>query len=547
MRNLKIDNALQINDVKFFRKVTLIGSVLLMGMSAMMYFDQSINDQPLIRILISLFLLAIGFGSFKSEWIKKNGMQLMYITTSVYVVYAIYITSLNNFQVYDTSTTMILSFALGALFRDKKFLLGYLIMVFTSFIFFFLMAKSPEVNESYLFGTMSLMMVLAYLIYSGKISTVNELKQSQYRLEESEERFRNIFEYSPLGIILIDSKGKIFKANTVISELFQYAEDQLIGQSVEYLLDNEDPFNSIDLIKKLKTSDLKSMCLEQKMFSKDGNKIWGRNTMSLIDADLDNEAFVICMIQDQSFEIEAKYKLEEYASKLKTHNKSLEEFSYVISHDLQEPLRMISSYSEIIKRKYISQIEDENAHLDVSYVIDGSKRMSQLIKDMLAYSRWSAKPFEKELVDTGDVLVGVLKNLTMALSENEAEIYCEPLPALRTNKVLLAQVLQNLIGNGIKYSQKGRKPVIEISAEEKDFEIQITIKDNGQGFNEKDKERIFGIFQRLHGKQSEYKGTGIGLAICKRVIEKQGGSIWAEGEPGVGASFYFTLPKDQVN
>ena len=541
------NSGIEAAELIFFRKISLIGAVLLFAISAIMYFDDSVIDRPLIRIILASLLIVGGVGSYFMNTIKQHSLQFLYTITSVYVIYAIYITYLNNFQVYDTSTTMVVSFALGALFKNKKFLLGYLLAVYVSFLFFMNIAVSPECTVSYVYSTITLMMILAYFVYSGKISAMEALTESKIKLEASEQRFRDIFQHSPLGIILLDASGRLFKSNKVVQNLLEYEEEELNNLYVGDYVQDAEAFDIKLVLENLKLSPTKSLMTEQRMKTKYGKTIWGRTTMATIDQNINEESFIICMIEDISFEKEANVKLTEYADKLKTHNKALEEFSYVISHDLQEPLRMIKSYSELIKRRYISQIKDENAALDMSYVIDGAERMSRLIKDMLAYSRWSAKPFDSEEVNTQDVLVEVLKNLAMSLRDNDAVIYSNHLPQLKTNKLLLGQVFQNLIGNGIKYSFKGRKPVIEIIGEQRDFDILFQIKDNGQGFKEKDKERIFGIFQRLHGRESEYTGTGIGLAICKRVIEKQGGKIWAEAVDGEGATFYFTLPLNQEN
>lgn len=548
MKNSSPNLTVNKTDLAFFRRIATVGAFLLFGISAMnMFMETDMIDRPLIRIILASFLLLLGIGSHFSDFLRKNGVNILNALTIVYVVYAIYITSINNFDVYDTSTTMIVCFALGALFKNKHHLSFYLVMVFLSFIFLLYTCEAPKCSAPYVYGTLSLMMVLAYIVFVGKIRVVEQLTKSKMELEASETRFRNIFDYSPLGILLLDSLGKPIKANNTVQEMLGYSEESIIKMELSDYINPEDLMTHEILFQRLKESPNNSLILEQRLITKYGETIWGSQTMALMEGETEEESFIICMIKDNTFEKEASVKLEEYANKLETHNKSLEEFSYVISHDLQEPLRMIKSYSTIIQRKYISQIDDENANLDMSYVIDGATRMSKLIKDMLAYSRWSAKPFEKEKVDSLEVLVEVLKNLTISIKDNDAVIIADDLPEVTTNRLLLGQVFQNLLGNGIKYSYKGRKPIIEIRGERRDFDILFTIKDNGQGFSEKDKDRIFGIFQRLHGRHSEYTGTGIGLAICKRVIEKQGGKIWANGVVGEGAEFYFTLPIDMKN
>ena len=535
-------------DLAFFRRIAIVGAFLLFGITTMnLVIESDLMDQPIYRTILACLLLIFGIGSYFIESFRKNGVIFIQTILVVYMVSAIYISSINHFDVYDSATTMIVCFALGALFKNKIHLGSYLIVVFVSWIYFLSTCGVPKCNVSFVCWTLVLMLILAYIIYSGKINVVEQLTKSKLELEASEARFRNIFDYSPLGILLLDRFGKPIKANQAVLEMLGYTEQSIVEMELSNYINSEDLIDHESLMQQLRASDNNSLVLEQRLITKEGNTIWGRQTMALMEGETKDEVFIICMIKDNSFEKEASVKLNEYANKLETHNKSLEEFSYVISHDLQEPLRMIKSYSTLIKRKYISQINDENANLDMSYVIDGATRMSNLIKDMLAYSRWSAKPFAMEKVDSREVLVEVLKNLTMSIKDNDAIILADELPEVTTNRLLLGQVFQNLLGNGIKYSSKDRRPIIEISGERRDFDVLFTIKDNGQGFSEKDKERIFGIFQRLHGRHSEYTGTGIGLAICKRVIEKQGGEIWANGVKGEGAEFYFTLPLEMKN
>ncbi len=535
-------------ETAFFRKIAYVGAFLLFGISAMnMFMDTNLIDKPAIRIILACMLLIFCVASYYSKVIQRHGMSIIYSLTTVYIVYAIYITSLNNFDVYDTSTTMIVCFALGALFKSKQYLDIYMAVAMASFIYFLYTCPSPQCSETYVYATMFLMMILAYIVFGGKINAMEQLTKHKQQLEVSETRFRNIFDFSPLGVFLLDENGVPVKANNKLQEMLGYSEEEILTMPIEKYILTEDFISSSTMINRLKESPDNTILLEQRFRTKTGKTIWGRITMALMDSEIGENTFVICMIEDNSFEKEARVQLNEYAAKLKNHNRSLEEFSYVISHDLQEPLRMIRSYSTLIKRKYINHLNDENATLDMDYVIDGATRMSNLIKDMLAYSRWSAKPFEKEEVDSTEVLVEVLKNLTMSIKDNEAIVLAQKLPKVSTNRLLLGQVFQNLVGNGIKYSYKDRKPIIEIKGEKRENDILFTIEDNGQGFNEKDKERIFGIFQRLHGRHSNYTGTGIGLAICKRVIEKQGGAIWAEGVEGEGATFYFTLPLDESN
>ncbi|MBS4095725.1 MAG: GAF domain-containing protein [Sulfuricella sp.] len=239
---------------------------------------------------------------------------------------------------------------------------------------------------------------------------------------------------------------------------------------------------------------------------------------------------------------EAKKTAEELARKteeLARSNKELQEFAYVASHDLQEPLRMVSSYLSLIERRYKGQL-DQDADEFIHFAVDGATRMQQLIKDLLTYSRVGTrgKPFVP--TDSYQALAAALDNLQIAIQEQQATITHDPLPSVVADGSQLTQLFQNLVGNAIKF-HGAEKPLIHVSACEKGGEWEFAVKDNGIGIAPENFERIFVIFQRLHSRD-EYPGTGIGLSVCKRIVERHGGRIWLESELGKGTTFYFTLP-----
>ena len=237
--------------------------------------------------------------------------------------------------------------------------------------------------------------------------------------------------------------------------------------------------------------------------------------------------------------------LRERSEDLERSNKELEQFAYVASHDLQEPLRMVSSYTQLLARRYQDKL-DADANDFINFAVDGANRMQRLINDLLAYSRVGTrgKPFETTYCEV--VIDQALDNLRLAIEKSGAVITHDPLPTVMADDAQLAQLFQNLIGNAIKF-HGDQPPRIHVSAQ-KTSEVsetsevwQFSVRDNGIGIDPQYYERIFVIFQRLHGKE-EYPGTGIGLAVCKRIVERHGGRIWVESEPGEGSTFYFTIP-----
>ena len=221
-------------------------------------------------------------------------------------------------------------------------------------------------------------------------------------------------------------------------------------------------------------------------------------------------------------------------------NAELEQFASVASHDLQEPLRMVASYTQLLAKRYAGRL-DGDADEFIGYAVEGATRMQALINDLLAYSRVETKGKPPAPTDCEALLASTLLNLKVAIEERGAVITHERLPTVMADRVQLGQLFQNLIGNAMKFC-KGRAPAIHLRAAPEDGMWRFAVQDNGIGIDPQHRERIFVIFQRLHTHE-EYPGTGIGLAICKKIVERHGGRIWVESAVGQGSAFSFTLPR----
>jgi light-regulated signal transduction histidine kinase (bacteriophytochrome) len=232
-------------------------------------------------------------------------------------------------------------------------------------------------------------------------------------------------------------------------------------------------------------------------------------------------------------------KVKERTAELARSNADLEQFAYVASHDLQEPLRTISGFAALLARRYQGKL-DAKADEFIRHLMEGATRMQELVRALLAYSRLGAKDMPFREIDCGVLVQEVLGSLSASIKEIGAEITVEPLPVVMGEKVQLVQLFQNLIGNAIKF--RGVQPVrIRLAAEETDGAWKFSLEDDGIGMEPRHTGRIFMIFQRLHTRE-EYAGTGLGLAICKKVVERHGGKIWVDSQPGRGSTFYWTIP-----
>jgi PAS domain S-box-containing protein len=246
-------------------------------------------------------------------------------------------------------------------------------------------------------------------------------------------------------------------------------------------------------------------------------------------------------VQQRTAELErVNAQLAQRAEELARSNADLEQFAYSASHDLQEPIRNVAIYTEFLKQRYQGKL-DASADQFLSFLTEGARRMEMLVRDLLAYTRTASDTEEPQgLIDANVVLAESLESLRVAIRESQAAITHDPLPAIRIQQVHLQQLLQNLLSNAIKY-RSDDPPRIHISAKRLDGYWLFSVSDNGIGIPPEYQQKVFGIFKRLHGRE-KYPGTGIGLAICKKIVERFGGRIWVESEAGQGATFQFTLP-----
>jgi PAS domain S-box-containing protein len=286
---------------------------------------------------------------------------------------------------------------------------------------------------------------------------------------------------------------------------------------------------------------LKPASVEFRVVRTDGRVLWVLARQKVMPGESGTAARMLVAMIDITERKEAEAELRRAHDELARSNAELEQFAYVASHDLQEPLRMVSSYTQLLGRRYGDRL-DGDAQEFMGYIVDGATRMKQLIEDLLAYSRVGTRGREMKRMPVDAALRRALLNLRGAVEEAGASVSYDNLPEVTGDEMQLAQLFQNLIGNALKF-RSASVPRIHVSCVQKEREHEFAVRDNGIGIDPQYFERIFMVFQRLHTK-AEYPGTGIGLAICKKVVERHGGRLWVDSRPGEGATFHFTLPRE---
>jgi chemotaxis family two-component system sensor kinase Cph1 len=350
-----------------------------------------------------------------------------------------------------------------------------------------------------------------------------------------------VFQNNIEGVIITDIRRQIIHVNNKVNLIAGYPNDELVGQPVTLLLPIQERENFIGHWQEIKQGEpWQGECLLQ---HKQGKLFPAWVNVSCVKDDSGNVTHFIVEFSDISDFRAAQEALVQRTEELSRSNKELEQFAYVASHDLQEPLRMVASFTQLLSRRYSGKL-DADADEFIHYAVDGATRMQTLINDLLAYSRIGSrvKPFEP--VKLSVVLQKALANLHVAIEESGANIVFDELPDTHGDSVQLTQLFQNLIGNAVKFRGES-SPEIQIKVSDADKHWCLEIQDNGIGIAPEFFDRIFVIFQRLHNKE-DYPGTGIGLSICKKIVERHGGQIKVKSERGQGATFIFTLLKAPI-
>ena len=384
-----------------------------------------------------------------------------------------------------------------------------------------------------------LSMVLARQVVSSSRRLEREIEQRKKAEEELVLRDRSI-NSATNGILIADARQPDMPTvycNAAFEKITGYTPAEVLGQNCRFLQGTDHQQPGLDAIRQAIRQGTEGKA-ELRNYRKDGSLFWNELYIAPVK---DHQGRLTHFIGIQTDVTQRKHQETELAHKtreLAESNAELQQFAYVASHDLQEPLRMVASYTQLLGKRYQGKL-DKDADEFIGYAVDGATRMQRLIRDLLEYSRVGAENKSFEPTDCELVFRQVLDNLSASIRERHAEVTHDPLPTVHANPTHLMQLFQNLIGNALKF--QGDAPArIHVGVRALPDGWEFSVRDNGVGMPSDQLGRIFSIFQRLHG-QSEYPGTGIGLAICKRIVEKYGGKIRVESEPGTGSIFFFTL------
>lgn len=349
-----------------------------------------------------------------------------------------------------------------------------------------------------------------------------------------------MLELIPDAILVVNHEGHIVYVNRQAEQMFGYTHDVLLGRSLDLLLPERfRHHHGGHLLAYFSAPRKRAMGVNKELFGcrKDGSEF--PIDIMLSPLETSEGLLVISAIRDVTAQKQAEELLETQSKKLGESNAELERYAYVAAHDLQEPLRMVESFTQLLATRYKGRL-DADADEFIGYVVDGAKRMRTLINDLLAYGRLGSRAEPFRPIDSQALLTDALATYKAQIEEMGGVITSSDLPTIAADPSQMRQVFCNLLGNALKF-HGADPPRIHVEAKRQGKEWVFSIRDHGIGIEPEYAERIFLIFQRLHTR-TEYPGTGIGLAICKRVVERHGGRIWVESQPGQGSTFFFTLP-----
>jgi PAS domain S-box-containing protein len=411
----------------------------------------------------------------------------------------------------------------------------------------------PVVTEQKVKSVMNFLLNMTQLIVEMTYQKI-EQNEKDKAIRENEERFRKVFEEGPLGMVMASlTTGKIFNVNKAFCDMLGYTRDELIRLTFMEITHAGDLDKDLESVKNLDAGIIQKYNTEKRYLKKNGNAIWAALALTKIYSEKEQSYYALALIEDITLRKKAEeeiYKLntaletkvDERTAQLKAANKELETFTYSVSHDLKAPLRGIDGYSKLLSDLYKPSLNEE-AQKFIESIRRSTSQMNQLIDDLLNYSRLERSELSLEKIKIRDFIYSVLTNYNREDAKFNANLNSADIEIIADPRGLTI-ALRNLIENAIKFTRGEADPLIQIDVEEKDLFWIISVQDNGIGFDMKYHDRIFEIFQRLQ-RVEDFPGTGIGLAMVSKAMNKMNGFVRATSSPGAGSTFYLEIPKNQ--
>lgn len=495
--------------------------------------------------LISGILLIGYLGAFRNEFIKKNTDYFFHISLFLLMMSLTWIAYKNNFDYMFVTNFQVSYILIGLTHRNARFVLIYIMINLIFYIYLHLQLVAPVVPFHAMFPSMVLLSSIMGFVTIIVIKKDEELKNAYTEkdllldsLKVSEKNIRAIFESSNQAFLLIDmdfkvllfnNKTKIFSTQIINEEIkigsfiIPFMIEKHLDKGKEMLHDARDRGIPSSVIGRYKISPNKYAWIEYHV-----NPVYNE----------DKIMGVFINIQDIT-------KVKSAELRLRSSNKELEQFAYIASHDLKEPLRVVNSFSQLLGRK-LSGSNDKDTLTYLNFITDGAKRMHNLLSDLMSYSTIGKNEEALEIVDLNETIEVVTQNLKINIEENDVTLNIGDLPKIQANASQMIHLFQNLVSNAIKFKKKNENPVIDIWCTTSHNMYKIKIKDNGIGIAKEYQSKIFEIFKRLHTKD-QYEGTGIGLSLCQKIVTHLGGSIQVKSEAGKGSTFMICIPLQQKN
>lgn len=376
----------------------------------------------------------------------------------------------------------------------------------------------------------------------GSFQDIDEVKRKDIIFRESEEKFRKTFEFSPNGMARVSTVGKVIQANKSYYDLVGYTQEELNSLTINEITHPEDRAQDKKMFTKLNCGEVESFELDKRLYTKSHDLKWVHIAVSRIINSNGKTEYYIAQLTDITKRKEAENQLVEQKELLIEKNNELNQYVYITSHDLQEPVRTINSFTTLLNQSYSDRLDDKGQKY-IRFINEASVRLRDQIKGLLDFSRLGKNEKTAESTDCNNVLKNIKSDINTLIEEQNAQINYEELPTLNTFPTEFKLLLQNLIINAIKFKKADHTPIVNIRATEEKSDWKFVVEDNGIGIEERFTDKIFLIFQRLHARK-DYEGSGIGLAHCKKVVEMHQGKIWVESKLGEGSKFYFTIKKE---